>query len=131
MASRPLSSGIWMSIVTTSGWSAWTCSRASCPLLALPTTRNSPDPVTSSLTSRRKNGLSSTTRTPGSSEELDTMADRANLQFALCDVEPHRAAFVATHRFGHDGNGQLVQHFARRDHVAIAHLHRTGWHQVG
>ena len=108
MASSPPSSGICRSIVTTSGWSACTCSSAWRPFAAVPTTRNSPEPATSSLTRRRKNALSSTTSTLGRSEELFTLPDHPHGDPSLPDPEPDRAALGPANRLGHDGNGHVA-----------------------
>ena len=55
-------------------------------------------PSTTSLSSRRKKGLSSTTRTVRGSEGLDTMRHRGDLDPAVRHPEPHRPAVVAAGR---------------------------------
>ena len=76
MAPSPSSSGISRSIITRSGCSRCTFRSASMPLRAVPTTVNSPLRSRMSESSRRKNGLSSATRTVRRSEVLDTVRDR-------------------------------------------------------
>src|SRR5215207_6547263 len=126
MAPRPSSSGISRSMSTMSG--SWSCTfcRASIPFRAVPTTRNSRLPSTTSLSSRRKKGLSSTTRTVRDSEDLDAMRHRRDLESAVRHPEPHGPAEVASGGLADDGHAVLVERLARGHDVALAHLDGAG-----
>src|SRR5690348_1766112 len=137
MAPRPSSSGISRSMVTTSGSKEWTLRTASKPSRAVATTWNSPAPAmpsaapSTSLSTRRMSALSSTTRTLGRrSDDEDMRPDRTDLRPAVRHPEPHRAPRRAAHGLGHDGNPGPAQHVARRDDVALPHLHRPRRHEL-
>src|SRR4051812_38896887 len=102
----------------------WSCTfrSASSPFLAVATTRNSPVPSTTSVRSRRKKGLSSTTRTVGRSERVDTMRHGGDLDLTIEHPEPHGPAVVPAHRDAHQRDAGLVKHLAGGHHVALAHL---------
>src|SRR3954471_5749164 len=99
MAPSPSSSGISMSMRMTSG--AWerTFRSASMPSRAVATTRNSPEPSSTSVSSRRKNGLSSTTSTRLGSELLDTMSHGNHFHLAVVHPQAHRTPEVPADRF--------------------------------
>src|SRR5437879_3260092 len=135
MAPRPSSSGSSRSIVTTAGSNWWTLRTASNPSRAVAITRNGPSPPVPPSTSartRRIKALSSTTRTVGlPSDDFDIAAHRADLDAAVGEVEPNRAALIPPHRFALDRDRSHAQGVAGRDDVALAHLQRPRRHQGG
>src|SRR5215210_6280008 len=131
MAPRPSSSGISRSMRTRSGSWSWTFCTASIPFRAVPTTRNSRLASTTSLSSRRKKGLSSTTRTVRGSEGLGTMRHRRYLDPSVRHPEPHGPAEVAPGGLAHDRDPLVVQRLARGHDVALAHLNRAGGAEPG
>src|SRR6186713_441793 len=120
MAPSPSSSGISRSRVTRSGSYWWIFASASIPLRAVATTRNSPPDWIRSVSSRRKNGLSSTTSTAGTSELTDTMADRAGGDLAGREIEDHGAAIVAAHPFPDNRHPVGMERLTRGEHVPLA-----------
>src|SRR5687768_412477 len=128
-----------MSSVTTSGSSACICRSASSPLRAVPTTRNSDDEATMSLTTLRMKALSSTTRTvraagatAGPPELDDTRAplERAHDHRAVGDAQVDAPPVVPPgvprdHR--HAGGGERG---ARGLHVPLAHVDAAGGQQL-
>src|SRR5215218_1400349 len=131
MAPRPSSSGISISISTTSGAKARTFLSASMPSRAVATTRNSPDPSTTSVSRRRKNGLSSTTSTLRGSKVLDAMRHRAHLYATIADSQPDRTSEVSSYCFPHKGYTVGIQHLASSNQVTLSHLNRAGWRKCG
>src|SRR3954451_18318907 len=111
---------------TTSGASARTFRSASMPSRAVATTRNSPDPSTTSVSSRRKNGLSSTTSTRLGSELLDTTRHRDHLDRPITHAQSDGAAEITTHRLGHEREAVLAEHLPRCDQIPLPHLYGAG-----
>src|SRR5262245_5496380 len=101
------------------------------PLVAVPTTRNWPEPATISEIIRRKKALSSTTRTEGRSKLIERAPDRTHLDFPIGGVKPHRAPLRASHGLGNDRNTVSTQHLATRHDVAISHLDGAGRVEAG
>src|SRR5690348_12991844 len=127
MVSRPSSSGISRSIRTRSGARSWTLRIASMPFRAVAMTRNSPVLLTMSLTTRRKNGLSSTTSTvDGRSEEAGAWGDRLDVHPPVCHAKAHGAPVARPHVLRYQREVWTHQRVARRHHVPLAHVHRTG-----
>jgi hypothetical protein len=60
---------------------------------------------------------------------LDTMRHRTDLDPAVADSKPYRAAEVASYGFPYKGDSVGVQHLPRGHQVALAHLDRSGWRQ--
>src|SRR3954467_14066333 len=125
MAPKPSSSGISRSIRTTSGACARTFRSASMPSRAVATTRNSPEPSTTSVSSRRKNGLSSTTSTRLGSELLNTTRHRDHFDFAVVDAQPHGTAEIAAHCLGYERNTMLPEYLSSGDQIPLTHLDRA------
>src|SRR5215204_304753 len=104
-----------------SGVSAWIWRRASCPLRAVPTTRNSPDPSMISPMTRRMNALSSTTSTvAGPLEDTISLLERPHLDAAVAQVEIHAAAVVESRILRDDRNLRGGERLPRGDDVALA-----------
>src|SRR5215208_5263452 len=123
MAPRPSNSGISRSISTTSGAWVRTFRSASMPSRAVAITRNSPDPSTTSVSSRRKNGLSSTTSTRAKSEVLDAMRHRTDFDPTITHPEPNGPSEVAAHCFSNQWNSVGAECLPGCDQVAFAHVH--------
>src|SRR5918995_824852 len=126
MARRPSSSGISRSISTTSGAWARTFRSASMPSRAVATTWNSPEPSSTSVRSRRKKGLSSTTRTRLGSEMLDTVRHRNHFYSAIGDVEANGTPEITTHRLSDQWYGVTVQHLSGGHQITLSHADRAG-----
>src|SRR5262249_11275793 len=116
-----------MSRVTMSGSRAWICCSASCPLRAVPTTRNSLDAPTISAISFRMNALSSTTSTErtldGALDDTLPRAKRLHDEPAVVGVEIDGAPVVAADVLREKRDPVLAQHASRRVGVALAHVH--------
>src|SRR3954447_22089020 len=123
MAPRPSSSGISRSMSTTSGACARTFRSASMPSRAVATTRNSPDPSTSSVSSRRKNGLSSTTSTRLGSELLDTTRHCDHLDHPVTHAQSDGAAEITAHCFSHERDAVLAEHLPGCNQIPLTHLY--------
>src|SRR5918911_1325276 len=104
----PSSTGISMSSVTMSGSRACTFFRASSPLRAAPTTRNSPDASITSATSFRMKALSSTTSTVRAAPLEDDIALHHGFHDHLARgyVEVHAPPVRAAHVLGEDGDAR-------------------------
>src|SRR5688572_1573654 len=103
-----------------SGASAWIWRSASCPLRAVPTTRNSPDRSMISPMTRRMKALSSTTSTVGGPlEDTVSLLERPHLDAAVAQVEVHAAAVVEPRVLGDELDLRDGERFARRDDVAL------------
>src|SRR6187551_2060973 len=106
-----------------SGASAWIWRSASCPLRAVPTTRNSPDPSMISPMTRRMKALSSTTSTVGGPlEDTISLLERPHLDAAVAQVEVHAATVVESRVFGDERNLRGGEGLARRDDVALPNV---------
>src|SRR5919108_6526282 len=101
------------------------------PFRAVATTANSPVLSTTSVSSRRKKGLSSTTSTVAVSEGVDTMGHRAHLDGAVGHVQAHGADVISPDRFAYQRNPVGVEDLTGRDDVALAHLDGAGGRQRG
>src|SRR5687768_4031220 len=99
---------------TRSGCRSCSLRSAIMPLRAVAATRNSPLPVTTSLISRRKNGLSSTMSTLGISEEADAMHHRGDLHPAVGYAETHRPAVVPADVLAHQREAHRAERLAGR-----------------
>src|SRR3954471_16806028 len=126
IAPRPSSSGISRSMRTTSGACARTFRSASMPSRAVATTRNSPDPSTTSVSSRRKNGLSSTTSTRLGSEALDTTRHRDHFDRPVAHGQSYGTAEVPAHRLGDERDIVLAEHLPGCDQIPLTHLDGAG-----
>src|SRR6185503_14085523 len=125
------SSGISTSSVTMSGVSAWIWRSASCPLRAVPTTRNSPEPSMISPMTRRMNALSSTTSTVGGPlEDTISLLERPHLDTAVAQVEIHAATVVETRVFGDDRDPRVGERLAGRGDVALADVDPGAVHEL-
>src|SRR4030095_16368553 len=109
----------------------WPFGAAPIPLAAVPTTRNCPEPATTSEIMRRKNALSSTTRTEGRSKLIDQAPDRTHLDFHIGGVKTHRTPLAPAHRLGDNRNAVGAQRPATRHDSAVAHLDGSGRIEVG
>src|SRR4051812_36758844 len=114
-----------------SGASAWICRSASCPLRAVPTTRNSPDRSMISPMTRRMKALSSTTSTvAGPLEDTVALLERPHLDAAVAQVEIHAASVIETRVLGHEGNSRRREGFPRRDDVALSNVDPGAVHEL-
>src|SRR4051812_16346240 len=101
------------------------------PSRAVATTRNSPEPSSTSVSSRRKNGLSSTTSTRLGSELLDTMSHGNHFHLAVVHPQAHRTPEVPADRFADQADPVGAEHLPCRDQVPFAHLDGSGRRQSG
>src|SRR5688572_33502798 len=118
-----------MSSVTMSGSSAWICLSASSPLRAVPTTRNSPLVASISLTNRRMNALSSTTRTVRWLEDTLPHLERLHDHATVGDVEVDATSVLTARVRGDEGDVCQPQHALRGLDVPLAHVDAAGRQQ--
>src|SRR4051812_765956 len=106
-----------------SGASAWICRSASCPLRAVPTTRNSPEPSTISPIRRRMKALSSTTSTVGTVlDDTISLLQRPHLDPSVVEVEVDAASIVEPRVLGDERDARHGERLLRRGHIALAHV---------
>src|SRR6476619_4987871 len=131
MAPKPSSSGISRSMRMTSGVWVLTFRNASMPSRAVATTRNSPEDSRTSVSSRRKKGLSSTTSTRPGSELLDTMRDRDDFDLPVAHRKADGSSEIPAYRLSNQRHTVILQYLSCSDEIPLTHVDGPGRSQRG